>query len=203
VKTKQNYLWLGVAVLCVGLLFPAVDGANAGEKQHQFIGVAKCKTCHKKEASGAQWVKWSESVHAGAYKTLAGEASMKIAKEKGIANPQEADECLRCHVTGHGAAAELLGTKYSVEDGVGCESCHGAGGGYYKKTAMKAITAGTEDGAKLGLVTPDEKLCVTCHNAESPTFKAFDFKEMAAKIAHPFPEGHRDKVKAAAAGGSK
>jgi hypothetical protein len=32
-----------------------------------------------------------------------------------------------------------------------------------------------------------EKLCKTCHNEESPTFKEFNFAEMWAKIAHPVP----------------
>ncbi len=34
-----------------------------------------------------------------------------------------------------------------------------------------------------------EKLCLTCHNEESPTFKEFKFKERWEKIAHPIPEG--------------
>jgi hypothetical protein len=38
-----------------------------------------------------------------------------------------------------------------------------------------------------GLRMPDEKVCTGCHNAESPTFKSFDFKTALAKIAHPNP----------------
>ena len=37
----------------------------------------------------------------------------------------------------HGAAAELLGKKYDVAEGVGCESCHGAGADYKKKKIME------------------------------------------------------------------
>jgi hypothetical protein len=33
-----------------------------------------------------------------------------------------------------------------------------------------------------------EKLCKTCHNEQSPTFKGFDFKKMWAEIAHPLPK---------------
>jgi hypothetical protein len=42
--------------------------------------------------------------------------------------------------------------------------------------------------AAAGLVMPDEKTCAKCHNAESPNYKPFDFKVMAAKIAHPIPK---------------
>lgn len=168
----------------------------AEEKQRAFVGVGKCKTCHKTEKQGEQYVIWQESAHAGAYATLAGDEAKAVAKELGIENPQQADECLQCHVTAHGVAAEFLGTKYDIADGVGCESCHGAGGDYYKKKVMKAITAGTQDGAALGLIKPDEKVCVTCHNDKSPSFKGFEFEEMCKKIAHPMPDERREAAKA-------
>jgi hypothetical protein len=41
---------------------------------------------------------------------------------------------------------------------------------------------------KAGLVIPDEKTCVKCHNSESPLFKSFVYKDMWAKIAHPVPK---------------
>lgn len=163
------------------------DAASAGEK-HTFIGAGKCKTCHKKPESGEQFPLWENSQHAQAFATLASEKSLEIAKAKGIENPQEADACLKCHVTGHGAAAELLGTKYDKTEGVTCESCHGAGGDYYKKKTMVGVMTGEIDAASVGLMTPDEKTCVKCHNEESPTFEGFDFKEMSKKIAHPIPE---------------
>jgi len=38
-----------------------------------------------------------------------------------------------------------------------------------------------------GLIVPDEKTCTKCHNADSPTFKEFDFAAMYAKIEHTIP----------------
>jgi hypothetical protein len=35
--------------------------------------------------------------------------------------------------------------------------------------------------------TPDEKTCLKCHNADSPTFKGFDYKAALAKIEHHIP----------------
>ena len=157
-------------------------------QEPEFIGASRCRTCHRKEEAGAQYPKWEESRHSKAYMTLASDEAKAIATEKGIENPQTAAECLQCHVTAHGVPEERLGEKYSIEEGVGCESCHGAGGDYYKKSTMESIMAGETEGASVGLVTPDDQVCVGCHNEKSPTFKGFDFEEYSAKIAHPIPE---------------
>jgi hypothetical protein len=169
-------------------------GASAGE-QHQYVGATKCKMCHKKPEAGEQYPLWEKAKHAQAFQALASDKAKEIAKAKGIDNPQEADACLKCHVTGHGVAAEFLGTKYDKTEGVGCESCHGAGGDYIKKKTMVGIITGEIDGASVGLVTPDEKTCKTCHNEESPTFEGFDFDEMLKKIAHPIPEAKKAEYK--------
>lgn len=165
----------------------------------QYIGSGKCFMCHKKDKSGNQMQKWLDGEHAGAYKTLANEESLAIAKELGIADPQKADECLKCHVTAHGVAAEGFAAKnkYTVEDGVGCESCHGPGSTYKSAKVMKAVVSGETDGASVGLWAPNAELCVTCHNEESPTFKGFEFDEYIVKVSHPIPEAHMAKYKEA------
>jgi hypothetical protein len=196
---KIAILLSAIAVVALLGATVAYDGAAAGEK-HTFIGATKCKTCHKKPEVGEQFVLWEKSKHAQAYAALASDKAKEIAAAKGIENAQEADECLKCHVTGHGAAAELLGTKYDKTEGVGCESCHGAGGDYYKKKAMVAIMSGEIEGASLGLTIPDEKTCITCHNEESPTFEGFKFEEMVKKIAHPIPDAKKAEYKEAAGG---
>jgi len=169
--------------------------SSAGEDARGFVGVGKCKTCHKSEAQGEQYPIWLEGPHAKAFEVLGTAEAKALAKEKGIDDPQTADACLKCHVTAHGVAAELLGTKYLATDGVGCESCHGAGADYYKKKTMVAITTGEIEAASVGLVKPNEKTCVACHNEESPTFKGFDFEKMSAKIAHTIPAERMEKYK--------
>ncbi|NNE33637.1 MAG: cytochrome C554 [Rhodothermales bacterium] len=161
----------------------------------EFIGAAKCKTCHKKAEDGEQHPLWEASAHAGAWATLGTDKAKEVAAAAGIENPQTADECLACHITAHGVAPELLGTKYSVEEGVSCESCHGAGGNYYKKKTMASITSGEIDGATVGLVAPTEETCVACHNDKSPTFAGFDFAEYSEKIAHPIPDAKKAEYK--------
>ena len=170
---------------------PDADLPHAFLVDRTFEGADRCKTCHRKPEDGEQYPKWQEGPHAKAYETLAGDEAKAIAAERGIENPQTADECLQCHVTGHGVAPELLGDKYQITDGVGCESCHGAGGDYYKKKDMTAIFKGEVDGASLGLVIPTEETCVGCHNDKSPTFKGFNFEEASQKIAHPIPDAKK------------
>lgn len=99
-------------------------------------------------------------------------------KYMGVAN------CKMCHVTAYGAPAEFLGPKFDPRDGVQCETCHGPAGDYWKKEVMKD----KEKARSLGLVLPDEGLCKTCHNSESPAYKEFKFEESLSMIAHPVPE---------------
>jgi hypothetical protein len=175
----------------------------------EYVGAEKCKTCHRKEAEGQQFPIWEESAHAKAFETLKSDEAAKIAKEKGITVPAtEAPECLKCHVTGFGkggyevkdeafwnpAEDDAEGAKavklMASLQAVGCESCHGAGSAYRKKSIMKSREESIKNGMAAILVSDGsaEKMCRTCHNEESPTYKEFVFKERWEKMAHPIPE---------------
>ncbi len=183
-------LVLGTMVLGAFLAGPAfaADAAKKEEPAHKVVGAAKCKMCHNSAAKGAQFKVWSESKHAKAFATLATDEAKKIAKEKGIADPQKDAKCLKCHETGYGKPAALFEATFKPEDGVQCEACHGAGKDYMAMAVMKDLRAKKKEPASVGLVLPTEKECVACHNSESPTFKSFDFKEAVAKIAHNYPK---------------
>ncbi len=177
----------GVPLLTAAAAALVLSGPVSGQDEAPpgFVGADGCKICHKKEADGNQYGKWLESPHAGAWKTLGTPEAAEVVKTLGLeGNPQEMDECLQCHVTAHGVAAERLGKKYAVEQGVGCESCHGPGEVYKKKSIMQDRDAAMA----AGMVIPTADTCTQCHNDKSPTFDGFDFEEMKAKIAHPYPE---------------
>lgn len=179
-------LWLGGQVTAVAQDQAAPkEVAKEAAKVHGFLGVQECKTCHTAEAKGAQFPKWEASKHAQAYKALLTDQAKQISATKGIKEaPEKAPQCLKCHVTGYGAKAELLGPKYTVEEGVGCESCHGAAADW-KKLHSKDVPGATA----AGMIKPsDEKMCKTCHNEESPTYKVFNHAEALAKITHPLPK---------------
>ncbi len=162
----------------------------AAAPTHDYVGVSVCKMCHQTAKNGEQFQKWQASKHAQAYKTLLTPEAAKIAEAKGIkGKPSEAKECLECHETGYDVAAANLGPKFNKEDGVQCETCHGAGKDYMKMNIMKDQKLAAANGLVLLSVKDGsaQKFCETCHNKKSPTFKGFDFAKMWAQIAHPVP----------------
>lgn len=152
-------------------------------QDHNYVGVAGCQMCHRSPAKGNQFGKWSESLHAGAYATLATDASKAIATEKGLGDPQKAAECLECHATAANLPAARRAATWKIEDGVACESCHGAGSDYKAITVMRDHAAAVA----AGLTEISEAICTACHNEKSPTFKAFNYEEYLAMVAHPDP----------------
>lgn len=157
--------FLSAVLVCALVL--SVSPAQSQTKE--YIGAAKCKMCHNKPPQGEQYNKWAASPHAKAMQSLKGDDAK---------NPK----CLKCHSTAAGLTLSDTQT-ITVAEGVSCESCHGPGSAYKSPSVMK-------DKAKAmaaGMIVPDEKLCVKCHNKESPNFKGFDFKTYTAKIAHPNP----------------
>ncbi len=181
-KRSNGLFALGVGVILVTA--SVWSGVAADAPAHAYVGADKCKVCHNSPAKGAQYTKWTESKHSKAYTTLGTDEAKKVGSAKGIADPQKAPECLKCHVTGYGAPVDKLTDKYKMEEGVGCESCHGPGGDFWKMDVMK-------DHAKAvasGMMEPNEKTCIGCHNPENPTHKGFDFAAYSAKVAHPNPQ---------------
>ncbi len=167
---------------------------NAGD--FKYVGVKKCKTCHKNKKIGNQFGIWSEAKHANALKSLSSKKAMDYAKKNGIADPAKDPKCLNCHSTMATIDKKLLDpkTKMTIEEGVSCESCHGAGSKYKSAKVMSKKKYATDHDAQhklalaAGLVMPNEKVCLTCHNEKNPFHKPFDFKKMVAKVSHPVPK---------------
>ena len=152
-----------------------------------YVGTKVCAMCHKKEDVGQQLKIWESSKHSQAYKNLKTEKADKVAKDKGFKTKAvETKECLKCHVSGYDVDKSLLGEKFSIEDGVQCETCHGAGSEYKSKKIMEDKKLAVENG--LVVYEKPEELCKKCHNQESPFYKEFNFKEMWAKIKHDKPK---------------
>jgi hypothetical protein len=168
-----------LAIPALALLVAVSMGATF--QDYSYVGVDGCKMCHRSAAKGNQAGKWAEGPHARAYEGLASDKSKEVAQAAGVGNPQEADECLVCHVTGHG---KEQGPRYKLEDGVGCESCHGAGSAYNKMNIMRDYDASVAN----GMIEITEATCTACHNEKSPTFQGFNYEEALKVIAHPNPQ---------------
>lgn len=159
-NSKKLIFLLGVMILATGTL---------AAQNFKYIGADKCKMCHNKPEKGEQYNKWKAGPHANAMSSLSAEE----AKDP---------KCLKCHSTAAAVDAKMIATLTAAE-GVSCESCHGPGSLYKSMSVMKS----REQSIAKGLIIPDEALCKTCHNEESPTFKGFNYAEYSAKIAHPNP----------------
>jgi hypothetical protein len=166
---------------------------SAAAEEPQYVGAKKCKICHNKKSEVQQFEIWKNSKHAKAYETLASDRAKEFALKAGIkTDPQQAEQCLECHVTGYGLDSARFAESFNAEDGVQCESCHGAGSEYkavsimsaskYKKQRDKQHELALE----AGLVIPDEETCKVCHNKRSPAFNGFDFAEYYEKIKHEY-----------------
>ncbi|MCF6170829.1 MAG: cytochrome c family protein [Bacteroidales bacterium] len=155
--------------LLIACFFLFLGGNYLTAQDYDYIGAAKCKMCHNKATTGAQYKIWAESKHATAMESLKGDEKTD-------------PKCLKCHSTAGSVDASLIATL-KVEEGVSCESCHGAGSGYKSKTVMQD----QEKAIAKGLVIPNEQTCLKCHNDESPNFKGFNYDEYWKKIAHPVP----------------
>jgi hypothetical protein len=184
---RRGFAWILAAVGTVLI----AGAANSSAADFKYVGVKKCRTCHKKELIGDQYGVWKKSKHAKAYELLKSDKAAEVAKKAGITGPAyESPKCLECHVTAYGKPESAFDRgPLEVENGVQCESCHGPGSEYKKKKTMadhdKSVAAGMWEPGK------DEKICTTCHNDKSPTWdpeKGFDFEKRKEDIAHPIPK---------------
>ncbi len=173
-------------LLIAAVAFYLAIPANTFAQKATYEGVAVCSMCHKTEKAGQQFKIWQDSKHSQAYKALETAKADEIAKAKTGKKAVESPECLKCHTTGTDVDKAMLGPKFKVEDGVQCETCHGAGSLYKPMGVMK----NKAEAVKKGLVEHKDiaKYCETCHNSQSPTFKEFKFDEMWAKIKHSVPK---------------
>jgi hypothetical protein len=118
----------------LALLLLATAPAGAAEAPADHLGVASCASgvCHgvaRPLDAGPvlrnEYVTWSHfDPHAGAYRTLLGEDSARMAARLGIAAPEREPLCLDCHAENVPTARR--GPRFQLDDGVGCEACHGA-----------------------------------------------------------------------------
>ncbi len=165
--------WLAAAVFVALAVFLAAQEPG-------YVGVDKCRVCHKTDNQGRQASIWEASAHAKSFADLATPKAADIAKSMGVTAPQEAAQCLGCHAPLAAKAPELKA------EGVSCEVCHGPGSLYRKLSIMKDRAEAVKNGL---ILYPDkgaiQAQCLKCHqNAHG---KTFDYEAAWAKIKHPVP----------------
>jgi Zn finger protein HypA/HybF involved in hydrogenase expression len=189
---KQRVIFHSIGIT---LLFVIGASGQAGDPA-KLISVKKCAMCHKKDDKGNQYAKWQSMGHSKAYERLATEEAKAVGAKLGIDDPQSSGKCLKCHSTAYFFTEEVQTEEVSVENGVSCQSCHGPGADYKKKSVMES----REESIANGMIYPaKEKSCTRCHNDTSPTWKpdrytlpdgsttGFDINQAYEKVKHERP----------------
>ena len=189
---KNRIISLIKLLVLIGLYFATSLFAD-DPPQNNYIGSEACGKCHKSEKQGKQLTIWKESIHAHAYVVLNTEEAAEVAKEMGYdKSPAELHECLVCHASGYDVEETRLGKKFNIEDGIQCETCHGAGSEYKSLKVMKNRNLAVQNGL-VEVFDETEEFCRSCHNPDSPTYSGFDFETMWAKIEHYLPVKKNEK----------
>ncbi|MBV8852781.1 MAG: hypothetical protein JOY91_05235, partial [Sinobacteraceae bacterium] len=119
-----------------------------------------------------EYVTWSHSdKHAKAFSALRTQKGREIAARLGIEDPALARECLDCHTDN--VPQQQRGEKFSLADGVGCESCHG--GAERWLTTHASTHASYRDDLSRGMLNTADlqartQLCLSCHYGNAQKF---------------------------------
>ncbi|MEQ8516757.1 MAG: multiheme c-type cytochrome [Chromatocurvus sp.] len=164
-----------MAPLVAWLLMPAALAQplpEADDRVHE--GVASCAStvCHGRvnaDDDAAVWLNeyrvWlRQDYHSRAYRTLLTEQSQTMAKKLGLPAAHTADLCLDCHADN--VPAQRRGARFQIDDGVGCEACHGGAGDWLESHAE--LGTSHADNIRRGLYPTDRpgaraELCLSCH----------------------------------------
>ena len=195
-RHRRRRVWARGPVLRITLALSLAGGAAAGAAElpqygeSAHIGVGECAggPCHGSASPVGKRVNQNEHTiwirhdrHSGAYKTLLSNHSKSIARNLGLQDPQHSPECLDCHSDN----AEARDTKtHSLEEGVGCEACHGGGKNWLQ--SHDDLPRTHDRNLADGMYPTDQplaraELCISCHFGNERKF--VDHRMMGA--GHP------------------
>lgn len=146
------------------------------QSQETHLGVGSCagSTCHgstiarQSNVEQNEYLVWSDDEypdkHASAYEVLFDERSERIARNLGLGAAHEAQICLDCHTDF--VPEDRRGEQFSVEEGIGCEACHGGAERYLEPHDEPDTTHARN--LELGLYPTEDpreraRLCLSCH----------------------------------------
>ena len=186
-------------VAALALLFSVQpEGAQAvvqSGSSGTYVGVASCggTTCHGRSEGDGPVVRQDEimlwqdpasaaGAHSRAYAVLRDPRSQVIAQRLGIGEASGAPVCLGCHAT----PAGQRGGRFQLNDGVGCESCHGPASGWL--SSHYAVGGTHANNVSRGLIPLENararaSVCLDCHFGSADEGQFVTHRIMAA--GHP------------------
>nr|WP_238995794.1 cytochrome c family protein [Sphingomonas solaris] len=173
---------------------PAVAATSGSSASGVHVGVASCagSTCHgRQEGDGRvvrqdELMRWQEpssptGAHSRAYAILSNPRSQAIAQRLGLGSAASAPACLGCH-----ADPGTRGGRFQLNDGVGCEACHGGASNWLSNHyAVGATHAGNVANGLTDLTNATVRAnnCLDCHFGSDRPGQFVDHRIMAA--GHP------------------
>jgi hypothetical protein len=167
-------------------------------------GVASCagSTCHGRQAPTGAVVRQNElstwqdpsspaGAHSRAFRVLLAPESRRMARILGLGDADQAPMCLSCH--SDFVPPGQRGKRFRLEDGVGCEACHGGSGARVDGSpgwlaSHAAIGNSHRANVSAGLFPADDilaraGLCLDCHFGSGRPGQFVTHRIMAA--GHP------------------
>ena len=157
------------------MLIALAASAAARDDSGKFIGSLGCKSssCHGGAGEKrSQYITWSQKdFHTRAYTILLDARSARIGEALGAPQPQSSARCTVCHSPFQSVAADRLTSTARPDEGVSCESCHGAAESWLRGhtrtdwTYATRISGGMRD---LRNLFARANACVACHQNVDP-----------------------------------
>lgn len=140
-----------------------------------FVGSAGCKSsgCHGGAGpKRSQYLTWSQKdFHTKAFTILLDARSQRIAEGIGAGPAENSARCTVCHSPFQSVAQARVGPEAHPDEGVSCETCHGAAGGWLRGHTRKDWTYSTRVGAgmrDLRSLYVRATACAACHQYLEP-----------------------------------
>ncbi len=173
-NTRLYYL---ISLFALLTWFPHATLAQSNHAKYVGTGSCSSSNCHGGvhpvkglNILGNEYYTWSKhDKHSQAYTNLQKSDAKRMTSLMGLGEPTEEPLCLKCHST-YVPDATMRGEKFDLEDGVSCESCHGAAERWLESHAILGAThqqnldKGLADTVSL---SKRATLCVSCHFGDS------------------------------------
>jgi Cytochrome c554 and c-prime len=166
---------LCIFALSVALILPAKEPRPLQENSGTFVGSVGCKSSSCHGGAGpkrSQYFTWSQKdFHTKAFTILLSARSQRIAESLGVAPAETSARCTVCHSPFQSVGPGRLGPDAHPDEGVSCETCHGAASGWLRGHTRKDWTYNTRVGAgmrDLRSVYVRATACAACHQTLEP-----------------------------------
>lgn len=164
-----------ILTFAVAPILGAKEPRQIQETGGTFVGSTGCKSssCHGGAGEKrSQYFTWSQKdFHTKAQTVLVNARSQRIAESVGAGPAEASARCTVCHSPFQSVAPSRLTSTARPDEGVSCETCHGAASGWLRGHTRKDWTYNTRVGAgmrDLRSLYVRATACAACHQVLEP-----------------------------------